>query len=89
VKITPEDMDAVRELMYGWRRYNTNNVTDQKGREQIEINLALFLVGIWDRGYAEALKDNRILTEDELRHECPYTFSHTKHWCGYDGCREG
>lgn len=20
--------------------------------------------------------------------DCPYTFSHTKHWCGYEGCRE-
>jgi hypothetical protein len=19
---------------------------------------------------------------------CPYTHSHTRHWCGYDGCRE-
>ena len=20
---------------------------------------------------------------------CPYTFSHTRHWCGYRGCRDG
>jgi hypothetical protein len=20
--------------------------------------------------------------------ECPYTFSHTRHWCGYDACRD-
>lgn len=20
--------------------------------------------------------------------ECPYTFAHTKHWCGKDGCRD-
>lgn len=26
----------------------------------------------------------------EPERECPYTgFAHTKHWCGYDGCREG
>lgn len=21
-------------------------------------------------------------------HTCPYTFGHTKHWCGYPYCRE-
>jgi len=20
--------------------------------------------------------------------ECPFTFAHTRHWCGYPGCRE-
>lgn len=20
--------------------------------------------------------------------ECPYTFSHTRHWCGYQACRD-
>lgn len=24
-----------------------------------------------------------------VENPCPYTFAHTKTWCGYDGCREG
>lgn len=25
----------------------------------------------------------------EIVAECPYTFAHTRHWCGNSGCREG
>jgi len=25
----------------------------------------------------------------EVVTECPYTFAHTRHWCGYSECREG
>lgn len=32
----------------------------------------------------------RAITEADQPGEtqCPYTFAHTRHWCGYDGCRE-
>lgn len=25
----------------------------------------------------------------EVVRECPYTFAHTRNWCGYSECREG
>lgn len=24
----------------------------------------------------------------EIVEECPFTFAHTRHWCGHSGCRE-
>jgi hypothetical protein len=35
--------------------------------------------GLTARDYDEVIKKD---------HRCPYTQSHTKDWCGYDGCRE-
>jgi hypothetical protein len=26
--------------------------------------------------------------EEAEENPCPYDFSHTRHWCGYEGCRD-
>jgi len=36
--------------------------------------------------YGEVLRLARLLNDRDAR--CPYTFSHTKHWCGYEDCRD-
>lgn len=37
--------------------------------------------------YREILELARDLNDPERA--CPYTFSHTRHWCGYRHCRDG
>lgn len=34
----------------------------------------------------QILRVARMLNDADLR--CPYTFSHTRHWCGYEDCRD-
>ena len=41
----------------------------------------------------EFYKNVRVLKSNpgglrEVVHECPFTFAHTRHWCGYELCRE-
>ncbi len=33
--------------------------------------------------------DGEMRTVEEIeRKTCPFDFAHTRHWCGYDSCRE-
>ena len=89
MKITPEDMDAVRGVWYEpeWP-YRTRT------QEECDTALALILVSIYDRGYEQR-------GIDDLNHPytckgcnlcldptpCPFTHSHTREWCGHSGCR--
>lgn len=36
---------------------------------------------VWD-------ENGEPVTRSALAPVCPYTHAHTKHWCGYDGCRD-
>lgn len=96
MKITPEDMDHVRAVLH---RFETNlhlNPTEPTYVNELrDTGLALILVDIYDRGYKEGHSDGWIQrgeVDAELTMantgECPYTFSHTRHWCGYRGCRD-
>lgn len=80
MKITPEDMHAL---------YNTINAFMSKPAEfeQRDIRVALLLTDIYDRGY-EAGQSDAMDKETYQTGTCPYTHAHTKHWCGYAGCRE-
>lgn len=44
-----------------------------------------------NKAYALSAKYNKLAQELRAQPEnpCPFTHSHTKHWCGYEGCREG
>lgn len=81
MKITPEDMQAIRDV---W--FDPEVPFRIRVEEESDTALALILVGIWDRGYQQALSDR----DDVYMHEpCPYeTLPHTREWCGYAGCRE-
>lgn len=34
------------------------------------------------------LDNNRVFDNERDLRDCPYTFSHTRHWCGHDICRD-
>lgn len=77
MKITPEDMEAVRITMY-------SSITWEDANR--DVALGLILVGIYDRGYQQALADQADVYKSG---DCPYdNFSHTREWCGYRDCRE-
>lgn len=66
-------------------------LTGAEDSSGLRMALAHHLIDIYDRGYAEAVADQE--RREENSHlpyaQCPYTtMSHTKHWCGYEGCRE-
>lgn len=82
MKVVPEDMDDVREVIKRSWMPRGFYMTD----EQRDIALALIMVRIWDRGYEQALADQ---TDNAyMSGDCPYDFSHTRQWCGYRDCRE-
>lgn len=79
MKITAADLDKIVRL---------TGAEDSSG---LRMALANHLIGIYDRGYAEAVEDQeRREANSHLPYaQCPYTtMSHTKEWCGYEGCRE-
>ncbi len=78
MKITPEDMDDVREACNLRTPYHS---IDYEARDTA---LALILGRIYDRGYNAAVEASIAGVSEE----CPYTMSHTRHWCGYAGCRD-
>ncbi len=79
MKITPEDMQAIRDV---W--FDPEWPFKARGLEERDTALALILVSIYDRGY-EAGHQAAIGRDVNA---CPYTFAHTRHWCGYDTCRD-
>lgn len=84
MKITPEDMDAVRSVLTRYQAYSHYD-------EQRDIALALILVRIYDRGYAEGYDEgirSNVSRDASDSDECPFTHSHTRHWCGYSTCRD-
>lgn len=88
MKITPEDMDDVRDVLR--RSARTTRLPGEFAEvdEQRDIALALILVRIWDRGYKHG-QDDAIDEQSFSEGECPYIgFAHTRHWCGYAGCRD-
>lgn len=96
MKITPEDMDHVRAVLH---RFETNlhlNPTEPTYVNELrDTALALILADIYDRGYANGMSDEyghhyseKPVSVSPVVNECPYTFSHTRHWCGYKDCRD-
>lgn len=85
MKVTPEDMAAVRVVLREhFPEYGPRGTDDR-----LDIALALILVGIWDRGYDTACQDlEAAYQERQPKPQCPYTHAHTREWCGYVGCRE-
>lgn len=83
MKVTPEDMDAVRNLIFE-AQYR------HQDPEQRDTALALILVRLYDRGYNQAVWEMDAMDELTMANtgQCPYTHSHTRHWCGYAGCRD-
>lgn len=89
MKITPEDMDAVRKVFNHASNEFYLSGGDQSAHDNRDIDLARILARIYDRGYKQALKDREAVERGYSGGTCPYTFAHTRHWCGYAGCREG
>lgn len=81
MKITAEDLQAL---------YNEINKTmTQPGQHEVrDMRVTNLLIDIYDRGYEQALKDREYTERDMFGGDCPYSFAHTRHWCGYDTCRE-
>lgn len=74
-KIVAEDLEKIIRL---------TGAEDSSG---LRMALANGLLDIWDQAYAEGFQDAQGMVKAE-KNDCPYTHSHTKEWCGYDGCRE-
>lgn len=85
MKITPEDMDNVRDVL---KRSQTAGGGYVPYDSQRDIALALILVRIYDRGYEQGHDDSSDRTLFDAPGECPYTHAHTRHWCGYSTCRD-
>lgn len=59
--------------IWGWQQYYAEN--PDKPEDAMKLHLIYMLI-------IDAIEGA------EKQNECPYNFSHTKSWCGYDGCRE-
>jgi ribosome modulation factor len=80
VKITPEDMKAIRDVWFQWESPKHMDFT----AEHRDLALASHLIDIYDRGYNAGHQD----ALGRPHNACPFDFAHTRHWCGYDGCRD-
>lgn len=76
MKITPEDMDQIIRLIPA--------DVDSSG---LRMALTRMLEKIWDRGYTQG-QDDGFDAVSYNTGECPHDFAHTRHWCGYAGCRD-
>ena len=80
-KLTAEDLEKIIHL---------TGAEDSSG---LRMALANVLLDLWDQGYSDGFKDATSMHEAmtkaaEKPNPCPFDFAHTRHWCGYDGCRE-
>ena len=67
-------------------------LTGAEDSSGLRMALANALLDLWDRGYSDGFTDAtgmyEAMTKKEEPNPCPYTHSHTRHRCGYNGCRE-
>jgi ribosome modulation factor len=86
MKITPEDMQTVRNLFHTC--HPRICLCAPEGRKLRDMALLSLLCDIYDRGYDRGQDDAIDGERLASRGECPFTHAHTRHWCGYAGCRD-
>lgn len=57
------------------------------GRDLLRLGIDPFITRLVGGANARQLWERHAYSGDD-EHACPYTHAHTRHWCGYEDCRE-
>lgn len=61
-------------------------VAIELGRDLLDLGINAFIVKLVGEDSARRLWERHAY--GDAAEKCPFTQAHTRHWCGYEGCRD-
>lgn len=63
-------------------------VAIELGRDLLRLGIDPFITRLVGDDNAQRLWERHAYGDGDDDHRCPYTHAHTRHWCGYERCRD-